>query len=78
MNVENDRQRLLDDVETVNQVAQWNSKDEAMMAMKKMKDGQAVAPDDIPVKAWCLGATAVQVSTRLLNKILESDWMLKE
>ena len=40
--------------------------------MKKMKNGKAVCPDDIPVEAWRnLGDIAVRLFTRVFNRILE-------
>lgn len=55
MNEENERERRLDDVGIVNQEERW-SKDEVRAAMKRMKSGKAVGPDDIPAEAWrCLG-----------------------
>ncbi|XP_051779618.1 uncharacterized protein LOC127526820 [Erpetoichthys calabaricus] len=72
MNEENERERRLDDVEIVNQEVQRISKEEVRTAMKRMKNGKAVGPDDIPVEAWrCLGEMAVEFLTRLFNGILE-------
>ncbi|XP_051783710.1 uncharacterized protein LOC127527824 [Erpetoichthys calabaricus] len=71
MNEENERVKRLDDVEIVNQEVQWISKDEVSTAMKRMKNGKAIGPDDIPVEAWrCFGEMAVEFLTRLFNGIL--------
>ena len=46
----------------------WISKNEVRTAMKRMKSGKAVGPDDIPVEAWkCFGEMAVEFLTRLFN-----------
>ncbi len=55
------------------------SEDEVRAAMKRMKSGKAVGPDEIPVEAWrCLGEMAVKFLTRLFNQILESESMPEE
>ena len=47
--------------------------------MKKMKNGKAVGPDDIPVEAWrSLGDMAVRFLTKLFNRILEGERMPEE
>ncbi|MBN3293374.1 LORF2 protein, partial [Polypterus senegalus] len=44
------------------------------IAMKRMKNGKAVGPDDKPVETWwCFGEMAVEFLTTLLNGILESE-----
>ncbi|KAL5574156.1 hypothetical protein UlMin_023753 [Ulmus minor] len=46
-------------------------------ALKRMKLGKAVGPDDIPIEAWkCLGGVEIQWLTRLFNRILETRKML--
>ena len=40
-------------------------KDEVRKALKRMKRGKAVGPDDIPVEVWkCLREVAVEFLTR--------------
>ncbi|KAG2458644.1 RTBS polymerase, partial [Polypterus senegalus] len=79
MNEENERGKRLDDVETVNQEVQRISKEEVRTAMKRVQNGKAVGPDDIPVEAWrCLEEMAVEFLTRLFNGILESERMLED
>ncbi|KAJ8375265.1 hypothetical protein SKAU_G00058450 [Synaphobranchus kaupii] len=76
MNEENERERRTDNVEIVNQEVQEISKEEVRAAMRRMKSGKAVGPDDIPVETWrCLGEMAVEFLTRLFNNILESETM---
>ncbi|KAI5624348.1 gastrula zinc finger protein XlCGF28.1-like [Silurus asotus] len=72
MNEENQRERRLDDVELVKQEVDRISKEEVRAAIKRMKSGKSVGPDDILVEAWrCLGEMAVNFLTRLFNRILE-------
>ncbi|KAK3530032.1 hypothetical protein QTP86_009955 [Hemibagrus guttatus] len=48
-------------------------KDEVRKALKRMKSGKAVGPDDIPVEVWkCLGEAAVEFLASLFNKVLEN------
>ncbi|KAK3571410.1 hypothetical protein QTP86_011690 [Hemibagrus guttatus] len=54
-------------------------KDEVRKALKRMKSGKAVAPDDILVEVWkCLGEAAVEFLTSLFNGVLESEKMPEE
>ena len=63
----------------VNQEVWWISKEEVREAMKRMKSGKVVGPDDTPVEAWrCLGEKAVEFLMRLFNTILESERMPEE
>ncbi|KAI5614578.1 hypothetical protein C0J50_8916, partial [Silurus asotus] len=79
MNEENQRERRLDNVELVKQDVVRISKEEVRAAIKRMKNGKSVGPDDIPVEAWrCLGEMAVEFLTRLFNKILEVERMPEE
>ncbi|KAI5620741.1 hypothetical protein C0J50_19613, partial [Silurus asotus] len=79
MNEENQRERRLDDVELVKQDVDRISKEVVRAAIKRMKSGKSVGPDDIPVEAWrCLGEMAVEFLTRLFNRILEGETMPEE
>ncbi|KAK3549087.1 hypothetical protein QTP70_031342 [Hemibagrus guttatus] len=51
-------------------------KDEVRKALKRMKSGKAVGPDDIPMEVWkCLGEAAMEFLTSLFNRVLESERM---
>ncbi|KAI5089887.1 hypothetical protein C0J45_20022 [Silurus meridionalis] len=79
MNEENHREKRLEDVELVKQDVDRISKEEVRAAIKRMKNGKSVGPDDIPVEAWrCLGEMAVEFLTRLFNRILEGERMPEE
>ncbi|KAI5629399.1 hypothetical protein C0J50_2331 [Silurus asotus] len=55
------------------------SKEEVRAAIRRMKSGKSVGPDDILVEAWrCLGEMAVDFLTRLFNRILEKEKMPEE
>jgi SNF2 family DNA or RNA helicase len=48
-------------------------------ALKKMKVGKAMGPDDIPIKVWrCLGDLAIVWLTKMFNNIYWSNKMPEE
>ena len=76
MNEENEREMRLENAEPVNKEVKQITKEEVRRALKKMKVGKAVGPDDIPIEAWIgLGEIAVDFLTTVFNKILESEKM---
>ena len=55
------------------------SKEEMREHMKRIKNGKAVGPDDIPVEVWkCLGEIALEFLTKLYNITMESERMPDE
>ncbi|KAK3532647.1 hypothetical protein QTP86_027463, partial [Hemibagrus guttatus] len=79
MNEENEREKRVDVVNSVEQKVDKIRKDEVRKALKRMKSGKAVGPDDIPVEVWkCLGEAAVEFLTSLFNRVLESERMPEE
>ncbi|KAK3543078.1 hypothetical protein QTP70_010530 [Hemibagrus guttatus] len=79
MNEENERGKRVEGVNSVEQKVDKIRKDEVRKALKRMKSGKAVAPDDIPVEVWkCLGEAAVEFLTSLFNRVLESERMPEE
>ncbi|KAK3535532.1 hypothetical protein QTP70_016802 [Hemibagrus guttatus] len=76
MNEENEREKRVEGVNSVEQKVDKIRKDEVRKALKRMKSGKAVGPDDIPVEVWkCLGEAAVEFLTSLFNRVLESERM---
>ncbi|KAK3565292.1 hypothetical protein QTP86_004782 [Hemibagrus guttatus] len=60
MNEENEREKRVEGVNSVEQKVDKIRKDEVRKALKRMKSGKAVGPDDILVEVWkCLGEAAV-------------------
>ncbi|KAK3547746.1 hypothetical protein QTP86_028818, partial [Hemibagrus guttatus] len=79
MNEENEREKRVEEVNSVEQKVDKIRKDEVRKALKRMKSGKAVGPDDIPVEVWkCLGEAAVEFLTSLFNRVLESERMPEE
>ncbi|KAK3522726.1 hypothetical protein QTP86_030801 [Hemibagrus guttatus] len=79
MNEENEREKRVEGVNSVEQKVDKIRKDEVRKALKRMKSGKAIGPDDIPVEVWkCLGEAAVEFLTSLFNRVLESERMPEE
>ncbi|KAK3556562.1 hypothetical protein QTP70_009536 [Hemibagrus guttatus] len=79
MNEENEREKRVEGVNSVEQKVNKIRKDEVRKALKRMKSGKAVGPDDIPVEVWkYLGEAAVEFLTSLFNRVLESERMPEE
>ncbi|KAK3521137.1 hypothetical protein QTP86_012535 [Hemibagrus guttatus] len=73
MNEENERVKRVEGVNSVEQKVDKIRKDEVRKALKRMKSGKAVGPDDIPVEVWkCLGEAAVEFLASLFNRVLEN------
>ncbi|KAK3546772.1 hypothetical protein QTP86_001522, partial [Hemibagrus guttatus] len=73
MNEENEREKRVEGVNSVEQKVDKIRKDEVRKALKRMKSEKAVGPDDIPVEVWkCLGEAAVEFLTSLFNRVLEN------
>ncbi|KAK3542667.1 hypothetical protein QTP86_032413 [Hemibagrus guttatus] len=76
MNEENEREKRVEGVNSVEQKVDKIRKDEVRKALKRMKSGKAVGLDDIPVEVWkCLGEAAVEFLTSLFNRVLETVWL---
>ncbi|KAK3540394.1 hypothetical protein QTP70_030404 [Hemibagrus guttatus] len=72
MNEENEREKRVEGVNSVEQEVDKIRKDEVRKALKRMESGKAVGPDDILVEVWkCLGEAAVEFLTSLFNRVLE-------
>ncbi|KAK3521503.1 hypothetical protein QTP70_007968 [Hemibagrus guttatus] len=79
MNEENEREIRVEGVNSVEQKVDKIRKDEVRKALKRMKSGKAVGPDDIPVEVWkCLGEAAVEFLANLFNRVLESERVPEE
>ncbi|KAK3540385.1 hypothetical protein QTP70_030406 [Hemibagrus guttatus] len=79
MNEENEREKRVEGVNSVEQEVDKIRKDEVRKALKRMESGKAVGPDDIPVEVWkCLGEAAVEFLASLFNRVLESERIPEE
>ena len=79
MNEENDKEPRKEEAEVVNEEVNSVSREEVKNALKKMKKGKAVWPDELPVEDWkCTGEMGIKVLTRLLNRLLMGERMPEE
>ena len=61
----------LDEMEAITEV-------EVRSALKKMKNGKAVGPDNLPIEIWkCLGEEGLKFLCEMLNKICEEEHIAK-
>ena len=75
MNVENERVEREIEPGMESQVPPIE-REEIVAAMKKMKRGKAVGPDDIPIEAWkVLGEAGVDMLLEILTGIMQSETM---
>ena len=79
LNEENERRVREKQPDTNEREGQEIGLDEVKITLKKMKNGKAVGPDDIPAEVWkCLGMAAVVFLTGLFNDILQLKKMPDE
>ena len=55
------------------------SREEVKNALRRMKKGKAVGPDELPVEVWkCMGKMGIKFLTRLFNRLLMGERMPEE
>ena len=78
INKENDREPRTEEAEVVNEEVNCISK-EVKNALRRIKKGKVVAPDELPVEVWkCIGKMGIKFLTKLFNQILVGERMPKE
>ena len=78
MNKENDREPRKENAEVVNKEVNCVSR-EVKNALRKIKKGTAVGPDELPVEVWkCMGDMGIEFLTRLFNRLLMGEWKPEE
>ena len=71
MNEENDRNPRTGEAEVVNKEVNCVSIEEVKNALRRMKKGKAVGPDELPVEVWkFMREMGIKFLTRLLNRLL--------
>ena len=76
MNEENNRDPRTEEAEVVNEEVNCVSREEMKIALRRMKKGKAVGPDELPVKVWkCMGKIGTKFLTRLFNRLLMGERM---
>ena len=79
MNEENNREPRTEKPEVVNEEVNCVSREEVKNALKRMKKGKAVGPDELPVKLWMfMGEMGITFLTRLFNRLLMGERMPEE
>ena len=75
MNEENNRDPRIEKAEVVNKEVNCVCK----KALRRMKKGKAVGPDELPVEVWkCMGEMGIKFLTRLFNRLLMGERMPEE
>ena len=78
MNKENNRHPRTEEAEVVNKEVNCVSR-EMKNALRRMKKGKAVGPDELPVEVWkCMGKMGIEFLTRLFNRLLMDERMPEE
>ena len=78
MNEENNRDPRTEEPE-VNEEVNCVSREEIKNAVRRMKKGKAVGPDELPVEVWkCMGEMGIKFLTRLFNRLLMGERMPEE
>ena len=79
MNKENNKEPWTEEPEVVNKEVNCVSREEVKNALRRMKKGKAVGPDELPVEVWkCMGEMGIKFLTRLFNKLLMGERMPEE
>ena len=61
MNEENNREPRTEEAEVVNEEINCVSREEVKNALRRMKKGKAVGPDELPVEVWkCMGEIGIK------------------
>ena len=76
MNEENNREPRTKEAEVVNKEVNCISREEVKNALRRMKKGKVVGPDELPVEVWkCMGEMGIKFLTRLFNRLLVGEQM---
>ena len=79
MNEENNRDPRTEETEVVNEEVNCVSREEVKNALRRMKKGKAVGPNEFPVEVWkCMGEMEKKFLTRLFNRLLVGERMPEE
>ena len=79
MNEENNREPRTEEAEVGKEEVNCVNREEVKNAIRRMKKGKAVGPDELPVEVWkCMGEMGIAFLTRLFNRLLMGERMLEE
>ena len=79
MNEENNRDPKTEEAEVVNEEINCVSREEVKNALRRMKKGKAVGPDELPVEVWkCMGKMGIKFLTGMFDRLLMGERMQEE
>ena len=79
MNEENNREPRTEKAEVVKEEVNCVSREEVKNALRRMKKGKAVGPDELPVEVWkSMEKMGIEFLTRLFNRLLMGVRMPEE
>ena len=79
MNEENNTESRTEEAEVVNKEVNCVSREEVKNALRRMKKGKAVGPDELPAEVWkCMVKMGIKFLTRLFNRLLMGEQMPEE
>ena len=79
MNEKNDRDPRTEEAKVVNEEVNCVSTEEVNNALRKMKKGKAVGPDELLVEVWkCMREMGIKFLTRIFNRLLVGKEMPEE
>ena len=79
MNEENNRKPRTEEAKVVNEEVNCVSREEVKNALRRMKKGKEIGPDELPVEVWkCMRKMGIEFLTRLFNRLLMGERMPKE
>ena len=74
----NNRDPRTEEAEVINEEINCVNR-EVKNAVRRMKKGKAVGPDELPVEVWkCMGKMGIEFLTRLFNRLLMGEQMPEE
>ena len=79
MNEENNREPRTEEAEVVKEEVNCVNREEVRNAIRRMKKGKAVGPDELPVEvSKCMEEMGIAFLTRLFNRLLMGERMPEE
>ena len=79
INEENKREPRTEEAEVVKEEVNCVIREEVKNALRRMKKGKAVGPDELPVEVWkCMEKMGIKFLTRLFNRLLMGERMPEE
>ena len=79
MNKENNRDPRTEKTEVVNEEISCVRREEVKNALRRMKKGKTLGPDELPVEVWkCKKEMVIKFLTKLFNRLLMGKWMPEE